>query len=276
MSIYEKRRVCRSGFFIDCLGIVREIQVKQEYRKNPRRLNLTPDKELTETQLMPYIPSAMFDRGLNGYLNYCRYRVTGHDGSGMRTLSIDAATEDTAAAMALSSGLSSPLTIVPCPHKTPGALQLEYARDLGITLPEDVCAEDAACLIARAVEDDTSVPSKGIAQYADRHGVRFSAWIGMCAFLNLLWRSLSMHDRLYLFVYSVSCYLDSRPLEDPDDHDPAGYARFADEFIDNAEVVRNLERSEGESLLGFDAYTAKTYTAAFTAAVGFLRGYKLS
>lgn len=250
--------------------------MKQEYRKNPRRLCLTGDP--ADSDHMPYISAAIFDRGLNGYLNYCRYEVSGRDASsdGMRTLSIDAATGEAAAAVAYSSGLTAPLSIVPRPHKTPGALQLEYARDLGVTLPEDVCAEDAACLIARAVEDDTSVPSCGIALYADRHGVRFSAWIGMRAFLSLLWRSLSLHDRLALFVYSVSCYLDSRPLEDPDDRDPAGYARFADEFIDNAEVVRDLERSEGESLLGFDAYAAKTNTAAFTAAVGFLRGYKLS
>jgi len=249
--------------------------MKTEYRKNPRRLDLGAGADGG----LPYIPAGIFDRGMNGYLNYCRFEVTGRDGDapkGIRTLRIDAVSEAAAIAAAHGSGLGEPYEVKACLHTMPSAVQREYARDLGITLPEDVCGEDAACLIARAVEDDSEVPSTGLALYADRHGVRFSAWIGKKAFCNLLWRSLDAHDRLCLFVYCVDCYLNSRPLEDPDASDSAGYAKFADEYIENAEVMRTLERMEGEGLLGLDAYSAKTYTAAFTAAVGFLRGYRLS
>jgi len=253
--------------------------MRQEYRKNPRRLSLNGTSGFSG---LSYISCGIFDRGLNGYLNYCRYDVTGRaaalSGSknDTRTLRVDAANEEAALAAARSSGLVEPFEIVPRPHNMPSAMQREYARDLGITLPEDVCGEDAACLIARTVEDDPQVPSVGLALYADRHGVRFSAWTGQKAFMNLLWRSISVYDRLCLFVYFVDCYLNGRPCEDPDDHESAEYARFADEYIEHAEVVRTIERIEGESLLGFDAYSAKTNTAAFTAAVGFLRGYRLS
>ncbi len=248
--------------------------MKQENRKNPKRLSLIVANGASE---LPYIPAAIFDRGENGYLNYCRFEVTGRQASGThRTLRVDAISEEAALVTARDSGLSEPFEVKRCLHNLPSGMQKEYARDLGITLPEDVCAEDVACLIARAVEDDSGVPSSGLALYADRHGVRFSAWVGIRAFYNLLWQSLALHDRLCLFVYCVKCYLESSTVGDPDESDPAEYSRFADEALDNPEVVRAIDHTVGESLLGFDSYSAKTNTAAFTAAVAFLRGYKLA
>ncbi len=240
--------------------------------KNAKRKRMVLGGDGESRPDLPYIAADFFDRGLNGYLNYGRFAVS--DGHTVRKY--DARDADAAKKAAEEDGMTGTLRVTAQPHEAPASEQLEYARDLGVTMPPDVCREDVACLISRTADGDTTVPSVGLARYADRHGAHFSAWIGCRDFYNLLWQTLDTENRLKFFLYCVKCYLYSIPAGDPDTDDVSGQERFAAEYADNEEVLRVLAHTEGESLLTFDAYSARTNTVAFTAAVNFLRGYRLA
>ena len=237
-----------------------------------------PDNENTEpfkrermklsdcTSTMPFINSAIFERGSNGYLNYGLYEVKGEN----QKFKINSINEATAHQHMLCSGFGEECTITPIEFKTPTVQQLEYALDLGITIPEDVCHEDVSCLINRVNEDDEKSPALNLAVYADRKGAQFSAWIGEKAFLNMLFLKLEHRDKLAFFAYCVYCYLYSKAVENLDESDDAAlFYNFADAY--SADVILNssLNKMEGASLIGFGTYEGKTSSAAYIVAAKF-------
>lgn len=244
--------------------------------KTPAAKTKTSLENCRSLSSMPCITADIFDRGENGYLNYARYEISGSGESGPQTTLINARSESEALENATSSGIKEPLTAVRRPHSEPLAKQVEYARDLGITLPPGLCEEDLISMINRVVEDDNDSPSTGLALYADKRGVLFSAWIGQRAFYNMMFAMLGARDRLAFFVYCVWCYLYSKPISDLDASDAAAECyRFADTYEQDKQINASISRYDGSSLIEFGRYSGKTRTAAFTAAVNFLRGYRI-
>ena len=218
------------------------------------------------TSTMPFINSEIFERGSNGYLNYGLYEVKG----GSVKYKINAINETAARQHVLCSGFAGECEVTPIEFKTPTVQQLEYALDLGITIPEDVCHEDVSCLINRVNEDDEKSPPLNLAVYADRKGAQFSAWIGEKAFLNMLFMKLEHRDKLAFFAYCVYCYLYSKAVENLDDSDEAAlFYNFADEYSADAILNSSLNKMEGASLIGFGTYEGKTSSAAYIVAAKF-------
>lgn len=220
---------------------------------------------------MPYINSTIFERSSNGYLNYGLFEIKGTDKDGnvisFKTNSIN---EESARQQAVSGGVSEPITVKPIDFKVPTTQQLEYALDLGITMPEDVCYEDVSCLINRVNEDDEKSPPVSLAIYADRKGAQFSAWIGEKAFFNMLFMKLNHCDRLTFFAYCVYCYLYSKPVGNLDEsEDVELFYKFADDYAADVMVNSSLNKMEGESLIEFGRYEGKTSTSAYIVAAKF-------
>jgi|GEM_PF-3599866 hypothetical protein len=214
---------------------------------------------------MPCINSEIFERGSNGYLNYGLYEVTGKstDGKPIK-FKINSINETSAREHVISGGLSEEFSVIPIEFKTPTAQQLEYALDLGITIPVDCCHEDISCLINRVNEDDEKSPPVPLAVYADRKGAQFSAWVGEKAFMNMLFLKLEQRDRLAFFAYCVYCYLYSKSVANLDDSDDAElFYNFADSFSADVMLNSSLNRMEGASLIEFGTYEGKTGTAAY-------------
>jgi len=232
-----------------------------------------PRKSLKECESnLPYINAEIFERGLNGYLNYGLYNVTGEDSSGATvSVKINSINEASAYQQALNSGINEPLKVTAEEFKTPTEQQIEYALDLGITLPDDACHEDVSCLINRVTEDDERSPEEALAIYADRKGSQFSAWIGEKAFFNLLFMKLAHRDKLAFFIYCVYCYLHSKHVGNLDDSTDAElFYKFADQYSADKIVNSSLNKFEGESLIGFGSYEGKTGTSAYIVAAKFL------
>lgn len=225
---------------------------------------------------MPYINSAIFERGSNGYLNYGLFEIKGTDSDGKNvSFKINSINEESARQQVLSSGLSDPVTVTPVEFKKPTAQQIEYALDLGITIPEDVCHEDLSCLINRVNEDDEKSPPVPLAIYADRKGAHFSAWIGNKTFMNLLFLKLEHRDRLAFFAYCVYCYLFSKPVGNLDESEDADmFYNFADEYSADVMLNSSLNKMEGSSLIEFGTYDGKTSTAAYIVAAKYFLEHK--
>ena len=213
---------------------------------------------------MPCINSEIFERGSNGYLNYGLYEITGNDVNGNPVKFRINSINETGARQHVTGGLGEQFTVTPLDFKTPTAQQLEYALDLGITIPECVSHEDISCLINRVNEDDEKSPPVQLAIYADRKGAQFSAWIGEKAFMNMLFAKLEHRDRLAFFSYCVYCYLYSKPVGNLDDADDAElFYNFADMYSADGMLTSSLNRMEGASLIEFGTYEGKTGTAAY-------------
>lgn len=239
---------------------------------------LTNRKNKSADNHRQHINANIFSRGLNGYLNYCCYQI-----SGMRMTSkgpkkfisrVNTLNEASAKEMALSSGLSEPISITVSKFKEPTPQQLEYAYDLGIDIPENACSEDVSCMICRITESDEKTPSMPLAVYADRKGAQFSAFIGEKAFLNMLFLRLEQRDKFAFFAYCVYCYLVSKSLGDLDASPLADmFYRYADINTGRPEIVASINKYNGSSLVEFGTYGGRTRTAAYTSAAQFVVKY---
>ena len=237
---------------------------------------ISDDKSLNENTTefkpsLPYINANIFDRGLNGYLNYSLYLVSGFDLNDKKTIvKINSISTEGARQQALSSGLKEPLEIIMIEFKAPTEQQIEYALDLGITIPERACHEDVSCMINRVIEDDEKSPPVSLAIYADRKGAQFSAWIGKKAFFNMIYTKLEHRDRLAFFAYCVYCYLYSKTVENLDESTDAElFYEFADKFSADASIKSSLNKLEGAALIEFGTYKGKTGTTAYVVAAKF-------
>ncbi|MCL2517093.1 MAG: hypothetical protein FWF15_00890 [Oscillospiraceae bacterium] len=232
---------------------------------------ISDDNNLSNSSL-PYINANIFNRGMNGYLNYGLYLVSGFDSNDKKvTIKINSTSNEGARQQALGSGIKEhSLEITMTEFKTPTEQQIEYALDLGITIPDRACHEDVSCMINRVTEDDEKSPPVPLAIYADRKGAQFSAWIGEKAFFNMMYIKLEHRDRLAFFAYCVYCYLYSKTVENLDESPDAElFYAFADKFSADASINASLNKLEGAALIEFGTYEGKTGTAAYVVAAKF-------
>ncbi|NLE12111.1 MAG: hypothetical protein GX628_00375 [Clostridiales bacterium] len=216
---------------------------------------------------LPYIEAGIFSRAPLGKINYCTFQASGKDEEGKaRRLRIDTVSEQAAYEQAIQSGITDPVLTLRPPRKPTGE-QLDYAGDLGITVPADACEEDVSCMLARVAEGDESIPTHDAAVYADHKGMHFSAWIGERAFYNQLWNRLGARDKLTFFCYAVKCHLTARRPGNPEsDPDIGCFEAFADRYIHDRSVTDSLAGYDGEDLIEFGTYGGRTNTAAYAAA----------
>ena len=146
-------------------------------------------KQRTPGQMKP-IPEEYLDGYVSpsgGYMNYARYKVSGMNPKTNRkkTVFCDGDSEEEAIEFAAQSGLDKPYDISVVPFDPPSDSQIQYAKDLGITIPEGACLMDVSALICRVKDDDETAPDEWTTKNAIKQGVRFSRYIGKRALLNL-------------------------------------------------------------------------------------------
>lgn len=115
-------------------------------------------------------------------LNHKIYKIKGKhkDTKRVRTLTIEALNEQDAQNEAYNQGLESINSIELIPFDPPTERQMEYAKSLGIKIPEDACKTDVSALISRAVDKDGE-PNEGLLEFATNRRIFFSKYIGKTA-----------------------------------------------------------------------------------------------
>lgn len=82
-------------------------------------------------------------------------------------------------------GLVAPFEVSLLKLGEPSERQLEYAKDLGITIPDGACYLDVSALISRVTDDDESPADENIASQAHIYCVQFSRYHGRKAILSM-------------------------------------------------------------------------------------------
>lgn len=213
-------------------------------------------------------------------LNYKLFKVAGKhiETKRVRTLKINAIDEEDAIELAKNSGLETIESIEVIPFEPPTERQIEYATDLGITIPDDACKWDVSTLIDRVVERD-GTPREELIEFATNRRLFFSKYIGKSALYNLIFRELPDLDRVAFFVFCVYRHisddrhanLDTHPYRDR-------FYEFAENHVKDERFMKSMNRYSGGQLKFFGELTINGWihtggsvnTIAFKAARQFL------
>lgn len=190
-------------------------------------------------------------------MNYTRYKIKGKhfETKRIRSLNINAFDEDDAIELAKNSGLETIESIEVVPFEPPTERQIEYATDLGISIPEDACKWDVSTLIDRVVEKDGE-PREELVEFATNHRLFFSKYIGKNALYNLIFRELPDIDRVAFFIFCVYRHisddrhanLDTHPFRDR-------FYEFAKEHVKDERFMKSMNRYQGVDLKFFGELT---------------------
>ena len=159
-----------------------------------------------------------YESPAGGFVNYAPFRVTGKSVTTGRnnTRRYEARDEAAARELALADGLTDPFTFEVAPHREPTERQLEYALDLGVSLPDGVCFDDISTIITRVVDFDVEEsPDPGFSRYAHDMGVMFSRFAGRVSLLSHAVAQLKGEKLATLYAYCVYLQDKSGDLGDP-------------------------------------------------------------
>lgn len=162
--------------------------------------------------------------------------------------------------------------------------QIEYAKDLGISIPANATKADLSDLISLTVDRDKPATTRH-RKFADRYGVETTEYIGKKALFdqiqNVLVSSGRENDLLSWFVYRVYRELihgaGDAKIQTPDD--PL-IQEIASELEKDEKIVKSVRRYEGRDLIWFGEWTSpqgsqyfggSNRTAAYKAASTLLR-----
>lgn len=180
-----------------------------------------------------------------GYINYATFRVQGINNETGRknTKTFNAKNEKIAESTAIFNNLREPFEITAVTAQKPSNNQLNYAIDLGASIPNDVCAEDVSTIISRIVDDDMDSPNLELAKYADEVGICFSRFIGANELLFRIVHFLQFVDLATFYVYAVYQNQNNEPLKNLLTH-PL-YKTFLEcgrAFENNADLIESLKK----------------------------------
>ena len=82
-------------------------------------------------------------------------------------------------------GLVAPFEVHLLKSEAPSERQIEYAGNLGITIPDGACRLDVSALISRVTDDDECPADENLASQAHIYGVHFSRYHGRKAILSM-------------------------------------------------------------------------------------------
>jgi hypothetical protein len=242
------------------------VNVSITVSKSPAGYNETKQRasgELSVLSLDGYVSPS------GGFVNFGRFRVIGKNTATGRqnTKIIEAKDETAAVAQAEAGGLAGPFTITVESTQEPTDRQVDYALDLGASLPFGACSEDVSAIISRITDDDEEGPLEAFAEFAHAIGVRFSRCIGKQALYYATFSGAGERDKTALYVYAVHVSLTGgeignlliSPLRDT-------FYEFADAALSDAALMKSIN---GRS--GIDLTAPNKNTAAYKAAAQFIR-----
>ena len=130
-------------------------------------------------------------------------------------------------------------------------LQKEYARKLGIALPDNLTQSDAKALIANYLDEDEQA-SSSLLEYARRKGILCSDYIGNKALHNQIFDYLSEKDKIIFFCFCIYKFYWCEPNEDLENHPRRDwFENFGEAFDKDGYFKLSMEDYLGEELVAF-------------------------
>ena len=81
-------------------------------------------------------------------------------------------------------------------------MQKDYAKSLGVTLPDEVTKSDAKALIDLELDSDEPA-SVALKHFAKEKDMQFSDYVGQKYLHNLLFDNLELVDKISFFCYCI-------------------------------------------------------------------------
>lgn len=131
------------------------------------------------------------------------------------------------------------------------SIQKDYAKKLGVHLPENITQSDAKALIARYLDDDEQA-SSSLLEYARRKGILCSDYIGSKALHHQLFDHLSEKDKIIFFCFCVYKFYWEDAFEDLENHPKKEwFEMFGEQFEKDGYFKMSMEDYLGEELIAF-------------------------
>lgn len=148
-------------------------------------------------------------------------------------------------------GYLEPYQITELAPKPPTQKQIDYAKDLKITIPSDASGSDVSALISSKLEGDTRAQIDLI-MYAQEKGLKIAKYIGAKALYDSLYDHLNLNDKIAFFVFSVYRQLsgDTSNNINKHAHKDAIYS-YAVELKKNEKVLKSILGYSGRDLIHF-------------------------
>lgn len=142
----------------------------------------------------------------------------------------------------------------------PTERQLDYARDLGISIPDNVTADYLSDLISLKVDRDNPATERH-KNFGRMYGLEFTNSIGKKALFNRIQAALVTPGRerelLSWFTFRVYRELaggsDNEPISGPDD---LIIKEIANELATDEKIIKSVKRYEGSELIWFGEWTS--------------------
>ena len=198
-----------------------------------------------------------------------RYRIKGKhiDTKRKRTITVIAKSEELAQKNAESQGLLEPLEIEAIPFEPATDNQINYAKSLGIFIPDDATKEDLSCLLDCKLEHDNK-PNQDLIEYAYNRNIFFSKYIGKRRLYNIVFNSLDDLDKTAFFIFSAYRWLSDDRRGNLDTHPYiSDFYQFASKWCNDKKFLKSLNTYNGEDLRFFGTISSikngyeNTYTA---------------
>jgi hypothetical protein len=138
--------------------------------------------------------------------------------------------------------------------------QIEYARDLGLSFPDDISVEAMSDLLDRHLSQDELCPA-WLSDYASQIGLYdFSEYVGKLQLFSRITRHLDEQGNVPLaewFIYHVCRDLARCRWDDPRQSGiPADHVRgLAEQIASDPRVMKSIRRYSPSDLLHFGDYT---------------------
>ena len=200
-----------------------------------------------------------------------------------RSLFVDAPNEEIAIENLKKEGYIEPFEIrayIKPPPPPPTANQLEYARDLKISIPNNANLWDVSAMISKKTGKDSD-PNPDLVEFAKEIGLTFSDYIGKRALYNLIYANLTNNDKIAFFVFCVYRWISDDRRGNLNKHPyRQQFYWFANGQIENTKFLKSLENyNKGEDIRFFgkiiypdgdEHYGGSTNTLAYKTCVAFL------
>lgn len=146
------------------------------------------------------------------------------------------------------------------PPEPPTERQLEYARDLGISIPANATKDILSDLISLKVDRDKPATERH-KKFGRMYGLEFTDYIGKKALFNRIQATLVVSGRekelLSWVTFRVYRELangsESAPISGPDD--PV-IQEIANELVADEKIIKSVRRYEGSELIWFGEWTS--------------------
>jgi len=146
------------------------------------------------------------------------------------------------------------------PEPKPTEAQLAYAKDLGISVPQNATLNEVSDMISCRVEYDKPATERH-KSFARLYRVECTDYVGKRKLFNMIFESLQepsrINDMVSWFVFRVYRELvhgaDNTPIQSP--NDPT-IKEITNELVNDSSVIKSIKRYKGRDLIWFGEWTA--------------------